>query len=96
MAHPAPSNTTPDFASHIKDLSIQAYVLHTLLVHDGMQASVLRQLLPFRATQVLKTLTDLREQKLVFEKDEAWRVVPEHYAGIRRHLAEMDFWVSDA
>jgi hypothetical protein len=65
-------------------------------MHDGVQAAVLPQLLPFRATQVLKTLVDLREQNLVFEEDETWRVVPEHYAGIRAHLAEMDFWVTDA
>jgi hypothetical protein len=96
MAHPVPSDAAPDVASRIKDLSTQAYVLHTLLVHDGVKASVLPQLLPFRATAVLKTLADLREQKLAFEKDGAWRVVPGHYAGIRAHLAKMDFWISDA
>jgi hypothetical protein len=96
MALPAASETTPDLASHIKDLSTQAYVLHTLLAHDGVKASALSQLLPFRATEVLKTLADLREQKLAFEEDGVWRVAPEHYVGIRSHLAKMDFWVSDA
>ena len=96
MAHPAVSDVAADLASHIKDLSVHSYVLHTLLVHDGVNASVLPQLLPFRATEVLKTLADLREQKLAFEEDEAWRVVPEHYAAIRGHLAKMDFWISDA
>lgn len=95
MAHPAASDTAPDLATHIKDLSIHAYVLHTLLVHDGVQASVLPQLLPFRATQLLKTLADLREQKLAFEEDGAWRVRPEQYSAIRSHLAKMDFWVSE-
>jgi hypothetical protein len=95
MAQPAPSDNAPDLAVQIKGLSTHAYVLHTLLVHDGVKASVLPQLLPFRATQVLKTLADLREQKLAFEKDGTWRVAPEHYAGIRGHRAEMDFWISD-
>jgi hypothetical protein len=96
MSPAAPSETAPDLASHIKDLSAHAYVLHTLLVHDGMSVSVLPQLLPFRTTEVLKTLADLREQKLAFEENGTWRVVPEHYVGIRSHLAKMDFWVSDA
>jgi len=95
MAHPVPSGSTSELTARM-DISTQAYVLHTLLVHDGVSASVLPQLLPFRATQVLKTLADLRAQKLAFEEDGAWRVVPEHYAGIRSHLAKMDFWVSDA
>ena len=96
MAQLTTSKTAPDLASQIKDLSAHAYVLHTLLVHDGMKASVLPQLLPFRATEVLKTLADLREQKLAFEEDHVWRVSPEHYADIRSHLAKMDFWISDA
>jgi phosphoribosylcarboxyaminoimidazole (NCAIR) mutase len=96
MAPPVPSDTAPDLASHVKNLSVHAYVLHTLLVHDGVNASVLPQLLPFRATEVLKTLADLRKQKLAFEEDGTWRVALEHYAGIRRHLAKMDFWISDA
>jgi hypothetical protein len=95
MALPAPSDTAPDLASHIKDLGAHAYVLHTLLVHDGVKASVLPQLLPFRVTEVLKTLADLRIQKLAFEEDGTWRVAPEHYTGIRNHLAKMDFWISD-
>jgi hypothetical protein len=96
MAQPTASDTTPDLDSHIKDLSAHAYVLHTLLVHDGVKASVLPQLLPFRTTEVLKTLADLREQKLAFEKDGTWRVASEHYAGIRSQLEKMDFWICDA
>ncbi len=96
MSQPVPSDAAPDLASHIKGLSAHAYVLHTLLVHDGVKASVLPQLLPFRVTEVLKTLADLRGQKLVFEEKGTWRVVPGHYAGIRSHLAKMDFWISDA
>jgi len=95
MAHPVPSDSTSDLTAHM-ELSIQAYALHTLLAHDGVNASVLPQLLPFRTTEVLKTLADLREQKLAFEEDGVWRVAPEHYAGIRSHLAKMDFWVGDA
>ncbi len=70
-------------------------MLHTLLLHDGVNASVLPQLVPFRATQVLKTLTDLREQQLTFEEDGAWRVAPKHYSAIRHQLAAVGFWVSD-
>jgi hypothetical protein len=95
MALPAPSDPAPDLASQIKNLSAHAYALHTLLVHDGVKVSLLPQLLPFRATEVLKTLADLREQKLAFEENGTWRVVPEHYVGIRNHLAKMDFWISD-
>jgi hypothetical protein len=96
MALPTASDTSPDLASNIKDLSTHAYVLHTLLVHNGVNASVLPQLLPFRATEVLKTLADLREHKLVFEENGTWCVVPGHYAAICSHLAKMDFWISDA
>jgi hypothetical protein len=96
MSQPVPSDAAPDLASHIKNLSAHAYVLHTLLVHDGVKATVLPQLLPFRVTEVLKTLADLRGQKLVFEEKGTWRVVPGHYACIRSHLAKMDFWISDA
>jgi hypothetical protein len=96
LALPTASDTSSDLASNIRDLSAHAYVLHTLLVHNGVNASVLPQLLPFRATEVLKTLTELREQKLAFEEDGMWRVAPEHYAGIYGHLAKMDFWISNA
>ena len=95
MALPAASEAVPNIAPRAKDSRIQAYVLHTLLMHAGVNASVLPQLLPFRATQVLKTLADLREQQLAFEEHGVWRVAPAHYAAIRRQLAAVEFWVSD-
>jgi hypothetical protein len=93
MAHPAVSETMIDIAPRAKDSRIHAYVLHTLLVHEGMAASVLPQLLPFRATQVLKTLADLREQQLAFEEYGVWRVAPAQYSAIRKQLAAVEFWV---
>lgn len=95
MVHPIESGTTPDIAPRDNDLRIQAYVLHTLLVHDGVSGSVLPQILPFRTTQTLKTLSNLRAQQLVFEEGGVWRVMPEHYAGIRRQLAATEFWTND-
>ncbi|MDE3015329.1 MAG: hypothetical protein KGI29_00185 [Pseudomonadota bacterium] len=94
MAHCAESAGTPDITPRARDSRLQAYVLHTLLVHDGMVVSVLPQLLPFRATQIFKTLSDLRGRQLAFEEDGAWRVSPKHYAGIRRQLEKVEFWVA--
>jgi len=94
MTHPVEFTGTPDITPRAKDSRIQAYVLHTLLVHDGMSSAVLPKLLPFRATQIFKTLSDLREQQLAFEEDGAWRVAPKHYAAIRRQLAAVEFWTA--
>lgn len=95
MAHPVDSGTTPDIAPRDNNLRVQAYVLHTLLVHDGVSNAVLPQLLPFRTTQTFKTLSDLRAQQLAYEEDGVWRVVPAHYAGIRGQLAAAEFWTSE-
>ena len=89
--------TTPisDLLPRAKEFRLQSYVLHTLLLHDGMQAATIPSLLPFRATQVLEALADLRDRQLAVEKDGFWRVSPAHYADIRRLLAAADFWVGD-
>ena len=77
----------PDQRNHV-------FVLHTLLVHDGVPAAVLPRLLPFQTTQILKTLADLRGRHLVHEVGGAWRVTLSYYPAVRRQLAAAGFWIS--
>ena len=96
LAVPAdPDPPLPELAPRAKEFRLQAYVLHALLIHDGLPAALLPPLLPFRATQILQALAGLRDARLAFEKDGLWRVSPRHYADLRRRLAAAEFWVAD-
>ncbi|MEJ0009490.1 MAG: hypothetical protein WDN72_02545 [Alphaproteobacteria bacterium] len=90
-----PAPPLPGIAPRAKDFRLHAYVLHTLLIHGGVHDSALPSLLPFRMTQVLKALAELRDKQLASEEDGLWQVTPQHYADVRRQLAAADFWVSD-
>jgi hypothetical protein len=95
MAYPPAEPTNINIAPRDKDLRPQAYVLHTLLAHNGVSASILSKLLPLRATEIFKILTGLREQQIAFIEDGMWRVAKQHYAAIRKELQEAEFWVSE-
>ena len=70
-------------------------MLHALLLHDGLQSATLASLLPFRTTQVLEALSDLRDRQLAVEGDTLWRASPPHRSEIRRRLAAAGFWVGE-
>ena len=76
----------------------QAFVLHSLLLHDGLSADLLGQLLPLSANQVLETLYLLQDAMLV-EQDGAggiWRVAPMGYPTVRKFLHDEGFFVDDS
>lgn len=64
----------------------EAFVLHTLLLHNGLCLELLRQLLPLSPSQVAETLFRLDEAGLVARTDTAWQVTARGYPAVRQFL----------
>ena len=86
---------SPISAMRLPDTRLTWYVLHTLLLHAGLPVGVLPNLLPFGATQIWQTLSQLRGQDLVIEEQGLWRVAAKSYSEVCRRLAGVGFWVGE-
>lgn len=65
-----------------------AFVLHTLLLHNGLPITLLQQLLPLAGSQVMETIYQLAEARLVARQDDVWRVTARGYPVVRGFLQE--------
>lgn len=63
-------------------------VLHTLLLHGGMQSEVLPQLLPLSANEIMQAVQTLQSAGLVEAIDDRWRVSALGYPVVRQVLKE--------
>jgi hypothetical protein len=63
-----------------------AFVLHTLLLHNGLSFELLQQLLPLAGNQVTETVYQLEEAGLVACYDAIWKVTRRGYPVVRRYL----------
>jgi hypothetical protein len=68
-------------------------VLHALLVHDGLPAGLLPELLPLIPGEVGRSLARLQAVGLVAQDAGLWRVTPLGYPAVRRLLASEGFLV---
>ncbi len=66
----------------------QAFILHTLLLHNGLPANLLAQLLSLSATEVFQHLYSLQAAGLVESGAEVWRVSPLGYPVTRQFLQD--------
>lgn len=71
----------------------EAFVLQTLLLHNGLTFDVLKQLLPMPPNQVLETIYRLEEDELVNQEDTVWQVTARGYPAVRQFLATNNYLV---
>lgn len=72
-----------------------AFVLHTLLLHNGLTAEWLEQLLPLSPDQVIETLWLLQDADLLEQVGEVWQVSPSGYPIVRKFLEGNGYFVDD-
>jgi hypothetical protein len=70
-----------------------AFILHTLLLHNGVATRLLPELLPNLSHQLSRDLHELRDAGLTTQEQEVWRVTPLGYPAIRDFLAREGYLV---
>jgi hypothetical protein len=71
----------------------QLFVLHSLLVHRGLPADILVQLLPFSPAEVARSLHSLHSSGLVEKVKDHWQVTPLGYPAVRQTLKNEGYLV---
>ncbi len=73
----------------------ECFVLHTLLLHGGMTADLLADLLPLSYTQVRRILHFFAESDLLAKQGQQWHVTLLAYPSVRQFLAQEGYLVDD-
>ena len=71
----------------------EAFVLHTLLLHNGLPLELMQQVLPLSPGQIMGTLIRLEESGLAAQDEAAWQVTPQGYPAVRQFLQGGDYLV---
>ena len=71
----------------------EAFVLHTLLLHNGLPLELMQRLLPLSPGQIMETLIRLEESGLVTQNEAGWQVRPQGYPAVRQFLQGGDYLV---
>jgi hypothetical protein len=71
------------------------FVLHALLLHDGLPGKLLAQILPFPESQTQGSLQTLRVAGVVSCDQDRWRVAAAAYPGVREFLRYEGYLVDD-
>lgn len=71
----------------------EAFILHTLLLHNGLPLELMQRLLPLSPSQIMETLIRLEENGLTAQDEAGWRVTPQGYPAIRQFLQAGDYLV---
>lgn len=72
-----------------------AFILHALLLHSGVPASLLPELLPQPAHRLASSLLQLQALGIVALANERWQVTASAYAGVREFLRRRGFLRDD-
>lgn len=64
----------------------EAFVLHALLVHNGLESTLLPTVLPLSSNQIQETLSRLQERGLVGHNTTRWEVTALGYPAVRQFL----------
>ncbi|MCB0114624.1 MAG: hypothetical protein R2873_24190 [Caldilineaceae bacterium] len=70
---------------------IEAFLLHALLIHGGMDDHLLVQLLPFSSTDVAHGLQRLNRAELIERNDDGWQIQALGYPTVRSFLNQEGF-----
>ncbi|MDF1586585.1 hypothetical protein [Marinimicrococcus flavescens] len=68
-------------------------LLQLLLLHDGLEETVARAMLPFEPARIGTRLRSLARAGLVACEDGLWHVPPLAYPSVRHELSSTGFWV---
>ncbi len=71
----------------------EAFVLHVLLLHNGLSLEWLQQLLPMTPNLVTETLIRLKEAGITQQRDEIWEVTRSGYPVVRQFLQSSGYLV---
>ncbi|MFU8773737.1 MAG: hypothetical protein ACNA8H_15120, partial [Anaerolineales bacterium] len=71
----------------------EAFVLYSLLLHNGLPLELIRQILPLSQTQVMETLLILEDAGLVSHCDDIWHVLPRGYPAVREFIQSQGFLI---
>ena len=71
----------------------EAFVLHTLLLHNGLPIELMERLLHLSPDQIMGTLIHLEESGLVALDETAWQVTPQGYPAVRQFLQAGDYLI---
>ncbi len=71
----------------------EAFVLHALLLHNGLEPQLLQQILSMSANQVMETLFRLEAANLVVRNDAIWQVTPLGYPAVRTFLQKNGYLI---
>ncbi len=71
----------------------EAFVLHTLLLHNGLPLELMQRLLPLSPSQIMETLIRLEESGLAAQVEALWQVTPQGYPAVRQFLQGGDYLV---
>jgi len=71
----------------------ELFVLHNLLLHNGLHEEVLLKLLPLSSTRSLRSLQILRAEELVAAGQAGWQVAPMAYPAVRAHLRKEGYLI---
>jgi hypothetical protein len=72
-----------------------AFVLHALLLHNGLATEWLARLLPLSLDRVLEALALLQDADVLEQTGEIWRVAPRGYPVIRKFLENEHYLIDD-
>ncbi|WP_145074618.1 hypothetical protein [Aureliella helgolandensis] len=78
-----------------KSSTREAIVLHTLLLHRGLQPDIILQLVPFPPSKAIETLASLEAAQLIELQDGFWRVTLLAYPAVRSALKADGLLVDD-
>ncbi|MDZ7621931.1 MAG: hypothetical protein U5O69_05880 [Candidatus Competibacteraceae bacterium] len=83
----------PELSTHVG--RSHAFVLHALLLHNGLATEWLARLLPLSLDQVLEALALLQDANVLEQTGEIWRVAPRGYPVIRKFLENEHYLIDD-
>jgi hypothetical protein len=81
----------PDLSSEAE--RDDAFVLHTLLLHNGLSLQTLQQLLFLSPTQVTETVFRLEKSGMVILNNTTWQVAPQGYPAVRDFLQKRGYLI---
>jgi hypothetical protein len=71
----------------------ELFVVHTLLLHDGLSSRVLADILPFSESQIKSLLQSLQAIGIVVNNQGTWRVAASAYPAVRNFLQSEGYLV---
>ena len=69
----------------------EAFVLHSLLLHNGLPLESLKKTLPLSSDQVMETLSRLEGNRLLIRENAIWKVAAQGYPAVRQFLLDQGY-----